>query len=287
MRFSPRVLTLVVVVALVIIVVILGRLDFPGQMLRALASLVPATPQPAYTPEEITQLREEIGALESENVLLKERIFSLCEELAIENIKEEAAYPILTTQIIYRDHTRFFDMVIINKGSSDGVKPEMPVVDSRGLVGRVVSTRGAISRVQLITSPDCAFGVKDQTTGNFGIVHGSESMQWLMGDDADESRETPPHVLVLEYLSPSAVINVRDSLVTSGLSGITPPGIRVGEVREIITREGEGLFDIRVEPYADFEHLNTVGVILYHSADIDDIVDLVGEDALIPGLPKP
>jgi len=95
----------------------------------------------------------------------------------------------------------------------------------------------------------------------------------------------PPNMLELSYLSPSAEIRVQDVIVTSGLSGITPPGIRVGEVATIISLEEQGRFEIHVRPFADFEHLENVGVILYREEDRLELEDLIEETGGTVGSP--
>jgi cell shape-determining protein MreC len=89
-------------------------------------------------------------------------------------------------------------------------------------------------------------------------------------------------MLELEYLSPSAQISVQDILLTSGLSGITPPGLRVGEVVEIISRQEEGTYEIRVQPFADLDHLENVAVVIYEEQKLDEINALSNGEAEPP-----
>jgi rod shape-determining protein MreC len=271
--------TIGAVIVLILLVFIIGRLDFPGWVLRGLSHIVPEENRSAYTAEEVEELRNAVGSLEGENAVLRERIVRLQDTIDLVAADQGAANELLPAQVIYRDHAGIFATAIIDRGSADGVEVGMPVVDSKGLVGRVAAARAAISRIVLVSSPDCSFGIVDQRSRELGVVRGSDATRWDLsnnGDDGDIS--VSPHVLELEYLSPSADIRVHDSLVTSGLSGITPNGIRVGEVVEIVTRTEEDVYDIRVRPYADLEHLQSVAVVLYTYEEPEDLEELV-EDA--------
>ncbi len=277
-----------VVIALVLLIILLGHLDFPGWILRVLGGIIPEGRQSAYTIEEVEELRERIGSIEGENALLREMVVNLKGECGLDNSEIAGEHEILPANVIYRDHARLFETAIINRGLSDGVETGMPVIDSAGLVGRVVSTSGAISRIELVTGPDCSFGVIDQRSRELGVVRGSDPVRWVRSDGSTaDGGQLPPDILELEYLSPSADISIRDTLVTSGLSGITPLGIRVGEVVEIISRSEQGWFDIRVRPFANLEHLSVVGVVLYREEEHSELEELLGEDSSMVGPPVP
>ena len=272
-RIHPIVLAIGIIAILILLVLIVRQLDFPGWILRGASNLVPEKNQPAYTPEEVSELRELAGRLEGENVLLKEMIRSERETDEIIVQEEIIGFPVLPAKIIYRDHARIFAAALIDRGTADGVTVGMPVVDADGLVGRVVSTRAAVSRIQLITSPDCAFGVLDQRSREIGVVRGSESIRWEFTDGIPR-----PDYLELSYLSPSADISVQDILITSGLSGITPPGLRVGEVVEIVSKAEQGSYNIRIRPFADVDHVYSVGVVLFTEESADEMVDILKEE---------
>jgi rod shape-determining protein MreC len=262
-----------IIVLLAGLVFLISRLDFPGWMLRGLSGLIPQRPAEQYTPEEIRDLQSKIDNLQQQNTYLNELILEMQRSAGMTEIASTIPYDLIGAKVIYRDHARLFDTAIIDKGSYDGIEVDMPVVDSKGLVGRIVATTGAVSRISLLTSPDCSFGVIDQRSRDLGIIHGGEPIRWNTRNNPGD--EVPPDILQLAYLSPSAQISVQDILITSGLSGITPPGLRVGEVVEIISREEEGSYDIRVRPYADFEHLEELSVVLYKENQIQDINQLL------------
>jgi rod shape-determining protein MreC len=264
-----------IVVVLVLLVLVVGRLDFPGWILRGISGLVPSKPAAQYTQEEVDALKSKAAGLEQQNTFLNEMVLEAQRLQGLSQLKNTVPYDLLNAKIIYRDYGRLFDTAIIDRGSYDGVQVEMPVIDSDGLVGRVVATRAAVSRIVLLTSPDCSFGVIDQRSRDLGIIRGTQPVKWTM--KRTDSDQLKPNMLDLQYLSPSAQISVQDILITSGLSGVTPQGLRVGEVVEIISHEEEGSFNVRVRPFADFEHLENVSVVLFKEKDLADFKELTSE----------
>ncbi|MFH1676919.1 MAG: rod shape-determining protein MreC [bacterium] len=275
-QISPWRRVIIITAILLVVVIVLGRLDFPGRVLRFVSNIVPSKPPEAYTLKEINEFRDNASHFSSENAILKDMLSECRGEQQLGKV--DFGYPLLKARIIYRDHAGLFETAVIDKGSADGVELQMPVVDANGLVGRVVSVRGALSRIILITGPDCSFGVFDERSRDTGVVNGTEPVHWRIGGENDSRGNImPPGLLELRYLSPSADISVKDRLLTSGYSGITPRGIPVGEVVEIISHQEQGVFDIRVRPFADIEHVEVVGVVLYGEKDYEQLQELVGE----------
>ena len=287
-RINPIALTGAIIVALAVIVLLVGLLDFPGWVLRGMESMFKSGKPSAYTSEEVEELRSRVGELSGENAYLHELVESLQDEASIESLRASLEYDLVTAKVIYRDHSRLFSTAIVNRGTADGVEVGMPVVDSQGIVGRIVATRAAVSRMVLISSPACSFGVIDQRSREIGVVRGSDNVQWdNRTNGGDSSEALAPDMLVLDYFSPSADISIHDTLVTSGLSGITPAGIRVGEVVEIISLPGQGSYDIHLRSFADLEHVETVGIVLYSEEIKSQMEELLDDTDSLIGPPAP
>ncbi|MCX6644878.1 MAG: rod shape-determining protein MreC [bacterium] len=286
-RIKPIALTVAIIGILVIIVLLVGLLDFPGWILRGMESLFKSGEPSAYTAEEVEQLRTRAGELEGENAYLHELVTTLQDQAGIEPLSSSIGYDLLAAKIVYRDTYHLFSTAIVNRGLADGVEVGMPVIDSQGVVGRIVATRAAVSRMVLISSPDCSFGVIDQRSREIGVVRGSDNTQWESLNSSGDSGDLAPGMLVLDYFSPSADISIHDTIVTSGLSGITPSGIRIGEVVEIISLPEQGAFDVHILPFADLEHIETVGIVLYNEEIKTQIDGLLNETNTIVGPPAP
>ena len=286
-KINPVLRVVMIVAAIVVAVVLIGRLDFFGWVLRGFNELVPSKPPPQYSEEQATDFKAQIGDLEAENAILREMVDDLRNRLNISANEAYSSFSVIEAEVIWRDHARLYKTAIINRGQADGVEVGMPVVDANGLVGRIVQARGAISRIELITSPDCSFGIVDQRSRAPGIVRGSETVKWQREDGMGfDDQAVPPNILELEYLSPSADIQTDDVLVTNGLSGITPGGIRVGQVDQIISMQEKDWYEIRVLPFADIDHLETVAVIIYSEKELAGTEDILNETGEIPETPE-
>jgi rod shape-determining protein MreC len=187
--------------------------------------------------EENRRLRSELYALE-EVRLTNERLRKLL------LFKEEMELPAIPAQIIAEDASSWFRTVVIDKGSSHGVREGMPVVVAEGAVGRVITVASGQSRVLLITDASSAVASLVQRNRTRGIIRGrGESLN-------------------MEYALREADVRIGDVIITSGTGGVFPKGLPVGRVTGV-AREAYGLFQgIEVEPYVDFARLEEVLVLL-------------------------
>jgi rod shape-determining protein MreC len=199
------------------------------------------------------KLKEEIFSLRQENDLLRKAIENLRGERKMRETLSNLGQNILAARVIGLDHSNVYKSVIINKGSIDGVKKEMVVLDKQGrLVGRVVGPVAIKeSRIQLITDPESGVSVYSQPNRVQGIVSGDGRGR-----------------CVLKYiLSTNEELQKGDSLITSGFDGIFPSGIPVGKVISVV-RTTSLFHDIRVKPYFDFRDLEPVAVLRIRPTDL-------------------
>jgi rod shape-determining protein MreC len=136
--------------------------------------------------------------------------------------------------------------VTIDRGSVDGVQPDMAVIAPGGIVGRILGpvARHA-ARVQLIIDRNAAAGAVTERGRAGGMIVGSEA--------------NPP--LRMELVANLADVKAGDDVVASGVDGIFPRGYRIGRVEQ--TDRGPGLYrTITVRPGVDFSSLEEVLVVL-------------------------
>ena len=198
--------------------------------------------------------------LEEENRALRDRItaleVSLQEQRALANrgqrlgrllaFREHLAPRTLAASVIAGDASGYFHTVSIDRGSADGVRPDMAVVAAQGAVGRVIGQPASrAARVQLIIDRVAAAGALIERSRTGGVV---------VGDGGD-----PP--LRMEYVSNLADVVAGDVVVTSGIDGIYPKGFVIGRVESV--SRGPGLYKtIGVRPSVDFSALEEVLVVL-------------------------
>ena len=133
---------------------------------------------------------------------------------------------------------------LINRGSKDGVKRDMPVISRKGVVGRVIAVGSGMAKVQLLIDPNSGVAGIFQRTRGQGMVVG-------VGDRGCR----------MDYVSDLEDVAVGDVVVTSGLDEIYPKGVTVGVVFSVA--EGDQLTkNIFIRPEVDFRHLEEVLVLL-------------------------
>ena len=119
--------------------------------------------------------------------------------------------------VVMRDPANWWRTVEIDLGSRDGIQTNMPVLTAEGLVGRVSSVGLTRSQVVLLGDPNCkASALVENPAHDVGIVS--------VSDPIDNS------LVELAYLSGSANLKSGQSVVTSGLGGVFPRGIPVGQI---------------------------------------------------------
>jgi rod shape-determining protein MreC len=134
--------------------------------------------------------------------------------------------------------------VTIDKGSRDGLSPDMAVIAPAGIVGRVVVPSARNAKVQLLVDRNAAAGALIERSRAQGVVVGTGE-SWLH----------------LEYVSEVAEVAVGDVVVTSGIDGIFPKGFVIGKVTAV-EKSGSAYRLITVEPAVDFTSLEEVLVVL-------------------------
>ena len=195
------------------------------------------------------QMKEQIFYLQQENNLLRNALQKFRSEREIEENLLEMHESISPSRVIGLDPSNFYKSVIINRGTLDGIKKNMVVLDKNGdLVGRIVD---AVSlkeaRVQLITDNESGISVFTEGNRIRGILVGDGEGQCLMR-------------YVLATTTPEEISEGED-VITSGYDRIYPSGIRVGRIVSITTDTSLHKHII-VIPYFDFRYLDQIAVIM-------------------------
>jgi rod shape-determining protein MreC len=141
-----------------------------------------------------------------------------------------------------------FRTFTIDKGTKDGLRPDMAVIAPTGVVGRIIMPSARASKVQLLIDRNAAAGA---------IVERSRAQGVVLGTGGDRLR--------FEYVPGAADVQVGDRVVTSGIDGIYPKGFAIGQIESI--QKGAGVFSaIVVKPVVDFSSLEEVLVVLTPAA---------------------
>jgi rod shape-determining protein MreC len=205
---------------------------------------------------ENARLTRENAALRAENDLLRQvnRQLPRLEEMS--RFRQTVSLRLVPARVVAQDPGRFQAAWMIDVGASDSVEVNMPVLTARGVVGKTVRVHGGRSLVQLLT--DHAFRASVQ-------VDRSRARGILESDG--------PGRLVARFPAGSEVA-AGDSLVTTGLGGVFPKGLRIGTAgRELTRQERENQDVIRTFQVSPFQELNTV----------EEVFVLIKRDAWGPG----
>jgi len=186
---------------------------------------------------ELEQSLREFEIVKAENETLKEYV----------GLKDKYQdYQTIPAYIINKDITNYNQVIVINVGEKDGIKPNMTVIADQGLVGHVISTTQTTSKVQTIIDTASSVSCNISTSREPIIVTGTL-----------EKAST----LKASYIPTDAVILENDKVETSGIGGIYSKGIPIGTIKEIVSTKNITDRYAYVETAVDFKKLETVLVI--------------------------
>lgn len=200
---------------------------------------------------EHAALTARIGELERQLRMLQESAARMPQVEELLNVQEH--YPgALLARVVLKDELSWSKTIVINRGERDGVMINMAVVAGAGLVGKIIQTGYAYSRVLLLTDRSFRAGARLRRSRHTGLINGRGT-----------------HELVLNYLPRDAAVLPGDEVVTSGLGGIFPPGYLIGRVREAIFEEYGFYQYASVQPAVNVNTLENVAVLLRLPPQID------------------
>lgn len=161
-------------------------------------------------------------------------------------------FDFIVANVINNSIAHPFNYLTIDKGTADGVRPELGVIDHNGVVGIISNTGAHSARVLSLLNPNFRLSCKIKSTDYFG------SLVWD-GDDPTEA--------LLEELPRHTVYHPGDTIVTSGYSAVFPAGLPVGTIIDADSDKNQNFFTLRVKLFADFTTLSNVQVVVNHMAD--------------------
>jgi rod shape-determining protein MreC len=215
-------------------------LEVASRPVAATRRLIERTDEYAYVFDENERLRAENARL----LAWKEEALKLQAKAsryeALLNVQVDPSIDYVSGRVVSDSGGPFIDTVLVNVGREQDVRSGLAVIDSDGLVGRVVATGPQASRVLLLTDLNSRIPV---------VVEPAQYKAILAGDNT----EWP----TLEYLATQSAVSAGDRVVTSGDGGLIPAGLPVGLV--IQTSDG----DLRVQTFSDRGRLDFVRVLQY------------------------
>ena len=191
---------------------------------------------------------ERVDAIETENIELRREIEALKKELSIDYVLTD--YDYLNATVISRNIGYWYNTLTIDKGTNNGISEGMVVVNSTGLIGKIIKTTTFTAEMRLITTSDTNNKISVSISNGNGKING------LINRYDYEN-----NFLEVEGISNTEEVKVGDYVYTSGLGGVFPSGILIGTVESITTDEYDLAKIINVKPSTDFNDINYVAIL--------------------------
>ena len=201
------------------------------------------------------ELLRQIDALRRENQQLKSQAvqsIAIAREnsqlRAMFNWQKQSPWNLKLANVVMRDPANWWRTVQIDLGSRDGLRENLPVITATGLVGRVSSVSLTRAQVILVGDPNCRVSaLVENPARDMGVL--------LAGGTLDTS------LVELTYLASSANLKPGQNVITSGLGGIFPKGIPIGQIVDSRSVEYGLYTDARVKLNANLGSLEQVWVL--------------------------
>lgn len=173
----------------------------------------------------------------------------------IDTIKYNQKYTYTSAKIHSNNYHKSNNFILLNKGESHGVKKEMAVINSKGIIGITEDVSANYTRVQSILNSNSKINAKLKNSFHFGtLVWNGEHY----------------NIVQLEDIPRQANMKVGDTIITGGKSTIFPEGILIGTIQKINTQNNNNIIDIKL-----FNDMSNIGYAYIVTAlDKDEIRNL-------------
>ena len=195
---------------------------------------------------------------EEENIRLKEEIARMlkeqqvCREIFHENktlrgllaLKEKEPRYVTSARVIGRSADQWSNVLILDKGISDGITKDMIAVTEKGLVGKISEVSGSYSYLLLLSDINFSAAVRIQESRTEGVISGTGFKRCQ-----------------LKYIPYEEEVKKNNIIITSGLDQLFPAGILVGYVSKVNKKDIGFFQEIEVLPFVDLSKIEAVEII--------------------------
>lgn len=230
---------------------ILGRLvSYPANSINDFIDSVSDLSNTYQENQSLKQKIDTIHELEVQLSELKRDNQKMKETLNLQDTLND--YTLVNATVIARNPDTWRDVITINKGSNDGIQPQMSVMSDNGLVGKVMDVNPTSARVALLSNADntlvrVAAMIQNEKEPIYGTITGYDDKT---------------NMLVMSQIQATQDIKVGDKVVTSGLGGISPNSLYIGTVEEV-AMDRFGLYkEVKIRPAADTNDVRYVTVVI-------------------------
>jgi rod shape-determining protein MreC len=191
--------------------------------------------------DENKNLKKEIEELKAVLISYQESYQEAKRLRKLLSLSDEYKYQFISARVIGREQAALSRVILIDKGSSDGLKTGMPVVAPPGLIGRLIDVSWHVSRVLLFIDENSNIDAIVQRNRTQGIISGAGSSG-----------------LIFKYISKTQDVKEGDVIVSAGMGGVFPKGMLIGQVIHVDKQDASLFLKINVAPFADFSKLEEI-----------------------------
>ena len=253
-KLTKKRLSLIIIVTIVLLSIsfyFTRKITFIENGLHSISNFLNET---LFYPIKLYNVQKDVDQSESYliqknvNESLEKEIQELKKELELKRTLTE--YNTVNATILSRNKMYWFNTLVIDKGSKDGLKESMAVITKDGLVGKISKVYKSSSEVKLITSDDTNYKVSVSIK-----INDNESIAILNGYDAQNN------LVKVTGVNKNDNVNVGDTVLTSGLGGVFPGGIYIGKVEKIESDKYNLSKTVHIKTYQNFNDIHYVTVL--------------------------
>jgi len=197
----------------------------------------------AYLQQQNILLQDELSKLrsiEKENQELKSLL----------RLEESYNYPLQITRVVTKQLNTLNNSLSVNVGSNEGIQRGMPLINSDGLIGKVILAANNYSQVMPLSHP--LFRVSAQ-------IQGSKANGIITWDISS------PSYLIMDFVPKTVPIDTGMVIQTSGLGNEFPAGIPIGQVVDFRSQEGTNTQQLKIEPFSKLNEVSEGFIVLFTS----------------------
>ena len=197
----------------------------------------------AYLQQQNILLQDELSKLrsiEKENQELKSLL----------RLEESYNYPLQITRVVTKQLNTLNNSLSVNVGSNEGIQLGMPLINSDGLIGKVILAASNYSQVMPLSHP--LFRVSAQ-------IQGSKANGIITWDISS------PSYLIMDFVPKTVPIDTGMVIQTSGLGNEFPAGIPIGQVVDFRSQEGTNTQQLKIEPFSKLNEVSEGFIVLFTS----------------------
>ncbi len=197
----------------------------------------------AYLQQQNILLQDELSKLrsiEKENQELKSLL----------RLEESYNYPLQITRVVTKQLNTLNNSLSVNVGSNEGIQRGMPLINSDGLIGKVILAASNYSQVMPLSHPLFRVSAQIQDSKANGII------TWDISS---------PSYLIMDFVPKTVTIDTGMVIQTSGLGNEFPAGIPIGQVVDFRSQEGTNTQQLKIEPFSKLNEVSEGFIVLFTS----------------------